>query len=274
MGGVVAGVSVAAPRTDPLIWQVALAAIALAALGFVDDLRSMSVAPRLLAQLVLGAVAGWVVRAEPLWLALGAVVIALSVNCVNFMDGINGITALTIALWGASGMVAATRHEAPVLFAICAVTAAAAIAFLPANAPMARLFLGDVGSYLFGGLVGVGILVGIDSHVDLALLLAPLAVYAADTSFTLLRRVRRRQALLSAHRDHVYQRLVWVRGHSHVTVAGAVTLVSLAIVSSWALFPAPVASVVTALLLLAYLSAPQLDALGAQRTERGRDVRA
>ena len=187
-------------------WLTAAAAIALGVIGLVDDRLGLSPVVRLGGQVAAGLVMG--LAAGSGWLMLaGALVAPVVVNVVNFMDGINGITGLSVGVWGATAWLVGLSVSAEPVWVLGAATAGAALGFLPWNAPTARLFLGDVGSYLFGGLIAAGIVVGIANEASPLLLGAPLALYLADTGTVLLRRALRGDKLMTAHREHVYQKL-------------------------------------------------------------------
>ena len=81
----------------------------------------------------------------------------------------------------------------------------AMIGFAPFNRPVARLFLGDVGSLPIGLMLGwILMMLASRGHLAAALLL-PL-YYLADATITLARRLARREAVWQAHRTHFYQR--------------------------------------------------------------------
>src|SRR5262249_42220881 len=81
----------------------------------------------------------------------------------------------------------------------------AMLGFAPFNRPVARLFLGDVGSLPIGLLLAwLLILLAGSGHVAAALLL-PL-YYLADASLTLVRRLVAGERVWQAHRTHFYQR--------------------------------------------------------------------
>lgn len=149
------------------------------------------------------------------------------VNVVNFMDGINGITGSTAAVWGISTVLIGRRELDPNLQVIGAVTAGAGLGFLPWNAPQARLFLGDVGSYLIGGLMAAGITAGRRPALMLRVAL-PLLPYGLDAASTALRRLARGISITEPHREHVYQRLVHEVGFTHLQVATAHAVLSTA----------------------------------------------
>lgn len=233
-------------------WPLIAGATFLGAVGLADDRISLSAVVRLLSQVLVGAACGAAIGG-PALAAAGAILVPTFVNMVNFMDGINAISSLTVALWGGTAFFAASASP---LHLIGAVTAGAALGFLPWNTPVARLFLGDVGSYFLGTLVGLGVVLGIHEHVEIAVLLAPLTVYALDTGITLLRRASRGERLLDAHRDHIYQQLVNDHGLPHLAVAVGSAAVALAITLAWAHLGALLASAVTLALCAAYLGSP------------------
>jgi UDP-N-acetylmuramyl pentapeptide phosphotransferase/UDP-N-acetylglucosamine-1-phosphate transferase len=102
-----------------------------------------------------------------------------------------------LALFGALGQL--PPEAAATAFALCG----AVIGFAPFNRPVARLFLGDVGSLPIGLLL-VWLLIRLaENHLAAALLL-PL-YYLADATITLLRRFARGEPVTQAHRSHFYQ---------------------------------------------------------------------
>jgi len=79
------------------------------------------------------------------------------------------------------------------------------IGFAPFNRPVARLFLGDVGSLPIGLMLGwMLLMLASRGHIAAALLL-PL-YYLADATITLGRRLARGERVWQAHRTHFYQR--------------------------------------------------------------------
>ncbi|TPG16057.1 glycosyl transferase [Pedococcus bigeumensis] len=238
-------------------WTSVAACVALALLGFADDRLTLPAAPRLAGQCVAGSVIGAGVAGWP-GLLLGLVVTAAVVNVVNFMDGINGITALTMAVWGVVAFLAGRHEGLPALWVLGGVTAGAALGFLPWNAPVARLFLGDVGSYLFGGLVAAGVLTAWAHDARLALLVcAPLVLYGLDTAWALVRRARRGEKLTDAHREHVYQQLTSVGGLPHLAVAAFTAALSAGVALAWWRLPVGLALAATVLVCAVYLTSPR-----------------
>lgn len=240
-----------ATRGRPLARQT-LGITALAGLGWIDDTTgNLPPRARLMGQLAIGSLA---FTSEAPDRALAAITTAGVVNVVNFMDGINGISGLTAALWGTNAMLL-SANDAGQLAQLGALTAGAGLGFLPHNLPLARLFLGDVGSYAFGSAIAAGIL----SQETLAKRYrvgAPLLLYAADASQALVRRARAGQHLTEAHREHIYQRLVDEgRTHTEVCLLHSAGVVAVSCASR---FPGSLAWVVPGLLCGLYIASPGL----------------
>jgi UDP-GlcNAc:undecaprenyl-phosphate/decaprenyl-phosphate GlcNAc-1-phosphate transferase len=206
----------------------------LGALGLADDLRTLPVVHRLVLQAAGSTVAATLllahlhlsVPAAAAVVVVAAVWITGFVNVFNFMDGVNGISAahaviagIAYACYGAWG-----QHHF-LMYGGLAV-AAGALMFLPWNAGRARVFLGDVGSYALGGALAVLAARAALRGVPLEAVLGPVALYLADTGWTLQRRIRAGEPWLQSHRTHVYQQ--WCdAGWSHQEVTlltGALTV--------------------------------------------------
>lgn len=255
-GALAAGLAAWAGARD-VPWTCLVGAAVLAVVGLADDRVGLPASTRLGAQLVVGAVVG-VTLGGPLVGAAGALLVATAVNGVNFMDGINGITGLTMAVWGVATLASGMRADSMPLAVLGGLTTGVALGFLPFNFPRPRVFLGDVGSYLFGGLVGSGLLLAWEQDVPVLVVAAPLAVYAADTGLTLCRRAVRRERLGEAHREHVYQRLTSGVGLPHAVVAPAAALLAGLCALAWWTVPGWPAAAATVLLCGLYVASPHL----------------
>jgi UDP-N-acetylmuramyl pentapeptide phosphotransferase/UDP-N-acetylglucosamine-1-phosphate transferase len=191
------------------------AAVLLAVVGAVDDIRTLPALPRLVLQAVAIAVVIAMLPADvraipalPWWIERAGLFVGALwfVNLTNFMDGIDWMTVAeavpitgAIALFGVLGAV----PTLPTLVAVALL--AAVLGFAPFNKPVARLFLGDVGSLPIGLLLAWLLLqVAASGHLAAALLL-PL-YYVADATLTLLRRLLAGEPFWQAHRTHLYQR--------------------------------------------------------------------
>jgi UDP-N-acetylmuramyl pentapeptide phosphotransferase/UDP-N-acetylglucosamine-1-phosphate transferase len=190
------------------------ATLFIAIVGFIDDVKSIGVLPRLLLQgLAVAAVVFAapddlrIVPACPPWIERALLVVAglWFVNLVNFMDGLDLMTvaeavpvSAAVALFGLTGDIPASTTVAAA--ALCG----ALLGFAPFNRPVAKIFLGDVGSLPIGLLLGWCLLQLANHGQYAAALLLPL-YYLADATITLLRRMAKREPFWAAHRSHFYQ---------------------------------------------------------------------
>lgn len=228
------------------LFAIFAATILLALVGAYDDLRTMPVGPRLLMQAVAVGMVLATLPAEfhlvptlPVWLERSLLLIGglWFVNLVNFMDGLDWITVAeavpvtaALALFGFYGEL--SPGPTIVALALCG----AMIGFAPFNKPVAKLFLGDVGSLPIGLLMGWCLLQLAGHGHLLAALLLPL-YYLADATITLFRRLMRGEAVWIAHRSHFYQQAT-NNGFSVTQVVGEVfvlniVLAALAAVTIW-----------------------------------------
>jgi len=219
--------------------------IALAALGLTDDIRPLNAMPRIILQIAAAALVISTLPADlrlvpslPWWLERTFVLIGCVwfINLVNFMDGIDWMTVAELvpitAGLGIFGLMGALPQDATF---VAIALFGAIVGFAPFNRPVARLFLGDVGSLPIGLILSwMLILLAGNGHLAAALLL-PL-YYLADATITLAGRITRGEPIAEAHRDHFYQRAT--SGYGIYQIVGIVfalnvVLVALAAVSIW-----------------------------------------
>jgi UDP-N-acetylmuramyl pentapeptide phosphotransferase/UDP-N-acetylglucosamine-1-phosphate transferase len=206
--------SLAVSLATPLV-AVFVAAVIMACVGAADDIRPLGVVPRLLLQALAVTAVIFALPSDlhivsflPLWLERLLLVIGglWFVNLVNFMDGIDWMTAAEIvpvsAALVALGCLGTLPRDG---IAVALALGGAMIGFAYFNRPTARLFLGDVGSLPIGLITGwLLVLLAGSGHLTAALLL-PL-YYLADATLTLVRRLSNGERVWQAHRTHYYQR--------------------------------------------------------------------
>jgi UDP-N-acetylmuramyl pentapeptide phosphotransferase/UDP-N-acetylglucosamine-1-phosphate transferase len=230
-----------APLADFL--PVIAATLALGLVGAVDDIRPLPAGLRLLLQFcaVTIVVATSGIRLLPEWLpesleqALLVVGGVWFVNLVNFMDGLDWITVaemvpvtafLPVAAVLMSDAFAETMPPPPAqAFWASAALCGALLGFAVFNKPVAKLFLGDVGSLPIGLLVGWLLLMLARNGAVAAAILLPL-YYLMDATITLLKRLARGERVWEAHRSHFYQQAT-VNGFSALSVSAHVFALNL-----------------------------------------------
>lgn len=218
----------AAGRVSPAVLPVALAAVLLAAVCWLDDLHGLSPLIRLTAQAAAVAVglSALPESANPVSHFLGPTLYAAAlgvlwlwwVNLYNFMDGIDGLAGSEAAAIGGGLVVLGLVGSAadPSVVPLAAAVAGAALGFLVWNWAPARVFLGDVGSVPLGFLTGYLLIAVAGSGRWKAALILP-GYFLADATITLGRRLLRGERIWQAHSEHYYQQAVR-GGLSHAAV--------------------------------------------------------
>jgi UDP-N-acetylmuramyl pentapeptide phosphotransferase/UDP-N-acetylglucosamine-1-phosphate transferase len=219
---VIVGVLLADGRSGPIV-GVILGALALGVTGLLDDRFGLPAVPRLAVQLATPFVVTLIVVDRTGWALVAALIVAsiavpAYVNAFNFMDGINGISGSQAAIAGVFLAAVANSRDAPDLHVAGLAVCGASLGFLPFNAVRPKIFLGDVGSYFLGFWLAAIALLLVDDGVSPVVVAAPFLLYLGDTVTVLIRRARRGERLMDAHREHAYQRLTQL-GWSHVAVS-------------------------------------------------------
>ncbi len=213
---------------------VAAAIVLIAGVGVLADIHPDNVAPRLLAQALAVAAMVFALPAElrtipmlPWWAERALLVLGglWFVNLVNFMDGLDLMTVAEVvpitAALGAIGILGVLPPQGTVAaVALCG----AMIGFAWFNRPVAKLFLGDVGSLPIGLLLGWLLLLAAGNGAHAAAILLPL-YYLADSTVTLVRRAFAGEPIWQAHRSHFYQRAT-DRGFTVIDVVTRVFIVN------------------------------------------------
>jgi UDP-GlcNAc:undecaprenyl-phosphate/decaprenyl-phosphate GlcNAc-1-phosphate transferase len=205
----------------PTLGLVLGLALALAAMGALDDRRSLSPALRFGVQLLAGLVLWldgihWEVFGT-IWLDLPITLIWVAgiCNAFNLLDNIDGAAATTVTVAAAGIGVLALGESAWAVAAVAFALSGACFAFLIFNLSRpAKIFLGDGGSLPLGFLIAALAMLVPGSLGNEAILAAvPLAGIAIfDTTLVVLSRTRRGVSVLTGGRDHVTHRLLAVLG--------------------------------------------------------------
>ena len=213
--------------------------ILIAGISFVDDIHSLPDSVRLAVQFVATGLMSWSIVLSTgglsglpwFWvIAIGIVALIVFVGAtdvINFMDGINGITAgyalavlVPLVLVNRSfAMLKMTEgfiEESYLVVSIIGVLVFSFFNFRPKG--KAKCFAGDVGSIgiAFIMLFAIGLLIARTGDVTWLIFLL---VYGVDGVCTILHRIMLHENLGQAHRKHAYQLMANELGMSHVVVS-------------------------------------------------------
>jgi UDP-GlcNAc:undecaprenyl-phosphate GlcNAc-1-phosphate transferase len=171
---------------------------------------------------------------------LALVVISGAVNSMNLVDGLDGLaggcaafTCLALASFAWDTGDLETRVLSLLLFG-------AAMAFLAWNRPPATLFLGNGGSHMLGGAIGILSLLILSvpgaSFTRLASLVLVIGFPVADTAWAIIRRLGTSSALSGGDRNHLYDRLAARLGSAPRGVAASLAIHALLVLCGTALW--------------------------------------
>jgi UDP-N-acetylmuramyl pentapeptide phosphotransferase/UDP-N-acetylglucosamine-1-phosphate transferase len=210
--------------------------VIIAGISFVDDIHSLPDSVRLVAQFVSMGLMFWnlgIMHWNMWWIVLIALVVFVgATNIINFMDGINGITAgYSLAVLVPLFLINNKGGEPFVLNSFLGVAILGVLVFSFFNfrpRGKAKCFAGDVGSVgiAFIMLFAIGRLILQTGDITW---LAFLIVYGVDGVCTILHRIMLHENLGEAHRKHAYQLMANELKMSHVVVSLIYMVLQLAI---------------------------------------------
>ena len=207
--------------------------VLICAVSFWDDVHSLPDSVRLVVQFVSMGLAAWCMIRGSEWMALewywllligivALIVFVGATNIINFMDGINGITAgYSFAVLLPLFLLNNKGGEPFILNSLLGVVILAVLVFSFFNfrpRGKAKCFAGDVGSVgiAFIMLFAIGKLILKTNDLTW---LAFLMVYGVDGVLTICHRIMLHEHLGEAHRKHAYQLMANELGMSHVVVS-------------------------------------------------------
>ncbi|MER5496281.1 MULTISPECIES: MraY family glycosyltransferase [unclassified Streptomyces] len=175
---------------------------------------------------------------------LTVALVVITINAVNFVDGLDGLAAGTVCIAAAAFFLYTYRlwyghtiEAAAPATLFMAILMGMCLGFLPHNMHPARIFMGDSGSMLIGLVLAAGA-ISVTGQVDpdtmklftgsereathamlpvfipLLLPLTIIAIPAADLVLAIVRRTWNGQSPFAADRGHLHHRLLEI-GHSH-----------------------------------------------------------
>jgi UDP-GlcNAc:undecaprenyl-phosphate GlcNAc-1-phosphate transferase len=205
-----------------LAFTVLFPALTLGAMGLIDDLRSLSPWPRLIAQTVVGTILALViVNSGTVGTPSGASSINTAVtifwivgicNSINFFDNLDGAASGAVAIAALGVFFIAFDRGQELVSALSIVTAGATIGFLMWNKSPAKIYMGDAGALFLGIMISIATIrlnPGIQpTWKSLTIPAILLAVPLLDTCVAVFSRLARGVSPLTGGKDHLSHRLV------------------------------------------------------------------
>lgn len=196
----------------------------IAGVSFVDDVVSLPDSVRLVTQFTAMALMFWnlgIMHWEMWWMVVIALIVCVgATNVINFMDGINGITAgYSLAVLGPLAVINMKNEFIDQNFLITVILGVLVFCFFNFRPKgKAKCFAGDVGSIgiAFILLFAIGKLI---IHTGDVTYLLFLLVYGVDGCLTICHRIKLHENLGEAHRKHVYQLMANELKIGHVKVS-------------------------------------------------------
>ena len=196
----------------------------IAGVSFVDDVVSLPDSVRLVTQFTAMALMFWnlgIMHWEMWWMVVIALIVCVgATNVINFMDGINGITAgYSLAVLGPLALINIKSEFIDHNFLITVILGVFVFCFFNFRPKgKAKCFAGDVGSIgiAFILLFAIGKLIIQTGDVTYLLFLL---VYGVDGCLTICHRIKLHENLGEAHRKHVYQLMANELKIGHVKVS-------------------------------------------------------
>lgn len=201
-----------------------------AGISFIDDIHSLPDSLRLVVQFTAAALAfyqlgmldgAWFEQFGTLlgglFIFLALIVYVGATNIINFMDGINGITAgYALAVLVPLALVLDSADFSLIIVSILSVLVFCLFNFRPKG--KAKCFAGDVGSigiaFLMLFLIGK-VIIATDDFTYLIFL----SIYGVDGVLTICHRIMLHENLSEAHRKHAYQLMCNELKIGHVKVS-------------------------------------------------------
>jgi UDP-GlcNAc:undecaprenyl-phosphate/decaprenyl-phosphate GlcNAc-1-phosphate transferase len=214
-----------APWLNPLqSIGFAIAALAIVALGLLDDVVTLRGRQKLLGQIAIAMILvstgtvmrrldvfGMAVELGPLAIPFTVLWLLGAINALNLIDGADGV-ASTVGAVICAGLSANAFMLGHHLDAWISLSMTAALtAFLVYNKPPAKIFLGDAGSMLIGLVVGVVAIWSSLKEQAVASLSVPFALLAIplfDSAVAILRRWLTGRSIYTTDRGHLHHILL------------------------------------------------------------------
>lgn len=234
---------------SPALWGILAGAAVVVVLGIADDLWDLHWTIKLGGQVAGAALVAWqgvrivmlpvgevLLTSVPVQYVVTIFLIVLTMNAINFVDGLDGLAAGVAVIGGGAFFLTTywvTRFAFPTDYSnlatlVMAVMIGACVGFLPHNFFPAKIFMGDAGSMLIGLLLASAAIAattqiggdmynranGLPTFMPILLPFAVMLLPLLDLVLAVVRRTARRRSPFSADRGHLHHKLIDA-GYTH-----------------------------------------------------------
>lgn len=206
LGGIAIFLAVIISTPFELISKLALAILVIT--GLVDDIRNVAPKLRLIIEFIVSFLLVFRYLGFSWLMPLYSVIVVALINAVNMMDGMDGICA-SVSIISAFGLsfVVSSKYDRMLLLSLIG----ALVGYLIYNFPPARIFMGDSGSYLIGGILSIGVLSSLrHGMVNPSFIISSflfVSLFFFDLVSGVLRRILNNKPPFSGDREHVYDKV-------------------------------------------------------------------
>lgn len=194
--------------------------------GFIDDVKPLKAKEKLIGQVLAACIIAFYgkillndISMFGLYFDFGTLAYPLTIlfivalmNCINFIDGLDGLAAgISSIFFLTIGIIAFILHNTGSLeITLAFIMLGATLGFLIFNFNPSKIFMGETGSMFLGFMIAVICLVGFKA-VTLTSLVVPLLILAIpilDTLFAIIRRIIHHKPIYVADKQHLHHQLL------------------------------------------------------------------
>ena len=224
-----------APQNTQML-SILIAGFIVILTGMIDDIKPLKAREKLIGQVIAALIVTFYgnillnditffgfyfdfgVFAYPLTIIF---IIAL-MNCINFIDGLDGLACgISTIFFATIGIIAFIMHNIGSLeITITFIMLGACLGFLIFNFNPAKIFMGETGSMFLGFMIAVVCLMGFKA-VTLTSLVVPMLILAIpilDTLFAIIRRLIHKKPIYVADKQHLHHQLLNKKFSQRTTV--------------------------------------------------------
>lgn len=223
--GFLFGYMVFAPQSTQML-AILIASFIIVITGIIDDVKPLKAKEALVGQVIAACIIAFYGKIlvndisafglyfEFGWLAypITIIFIVALMNCINLIDGLDGLAAgISTIFFATIGVIAFLLHSVGSLeITLTFIMLGACLGFLIFNFNPAKIFMGEVGSTFLGFMIAVVCLLGFKA-VTLTSLMVPMIILAIpilDTLFAIIRRIVHHKPIYVADKQHLHHQLL------------------------------------------------------------------